>query len=96
MSPPSSWIDTYQPNRLVKLMHEFPHLNSAFQSLSNEFGIEYGQPFVNRYTESIMVLPILVGAIGLVSIIIFQISISCRSLFHFCKCTPSAAGKFPT
>jgi hypothetical protein len=73
--------DTYTPLYLVVQTNKWLHLDTSLKPISNEFGYDSEEPF-NEYTKSILILPIILFALGLLSIILvssFRTSVICCS-----------------
>jgi hypothetical protein len=70
--------DVYDPNILVRLGHQIPHLNEAFHKVSNNFqdvNTDYEDYFI-----SISVLPAIISGTGVVAILILQLVLIIRCL----------------
>jgi len=77
---------SYSPSDIVKRMHEVLHLDSGLSEVSNQFDITTDSTW-NNYTKSLLPIPIICMAIGLLAVIIFQISSCC---YCCCKKKPLA------
>lgn len=74
----SSSLDIYDPNILVRLGHEIPHLDQAFHKVSNDFqqvNVNYEDYFI-----SVSVLPAIISATIVVATIILQLILIIRCL----------------
>jgi hypothetical protein len=84
----------YEPSALVKQTHQTPHLSPKLVPRSNEFQLDYSTSTAdirtNRYGESVVVLPALIGALGALSLLIFFLSWSFRCCWKKrCGCAPN-------
>ena len=79
---------SYSAIPVVNQIHSLPHLNSALQDQSNNFGITYdAQQFsTNAYVKSLLPIPIIIEGICFLVVITYSIAICCRSCFSCCKC----------
>lgn len=77
---------SYTPSDIVKRMHEVLHLDSSLSEVSNQFDITTDSTW-NDYTKSLLPIPIICMAIGLLAVLIFQISSCC---YCCCKKKPLA------
>ena len=73
--------NTYTVQDVVKQMHRLPHLDSALQTTSNDFGI-YTDSTWNDYTKSLLPLPLICMSLGLLSLLIFQCTVCCCGCFR--------------
>lgn len=74
-------------NPLVGLIHNILHLNNKLHPVSNNFALSPSQLW-NEYTLSVSVVPLIIGGLGILSILIFISIIIFRNWCHICKCSP--------
>lgn len=72
----------YEPSSEVLAAHNIPHLNSHFQSQSNEFGFNESY-LTGLYTFSLFIL-----AICCLLVLLFPLVLCCRYLVRCCCCCP--------
>jgi hypothetical protein len=66
------------PDSAIISLHNTPHLNSDFSSSSNDFAITSDSVW-NSYSQSVLTLPILIGAIGIFFVLSFQLFWCCKT-----------------
>ena len=83
----------YKPSALVRQTHQTPHLSPKLVPRSNEFQLDYSSSTAdirsNTYGESVVVLPALIGALGILSLAIFFLTLCFRCCWKKrCGCAP--------
>jgi hypothetical protein len=73
--------ENYKPRQAVRRMHNMPHLDSNLKTVDNTFSISASSAY-NEYTKSLVVFPVILGALGLIVLIGYLFGL----LFRFC-CT---------
>lgn len=67
----------YEPLEIVRSMHSLPHLNARLQRQSNDFDIDHDELF-NSYTQSLLPLPIIIGALAILVLLVYHIYLCAR------------------
>jgi hypothetical protein len=77
-------VCAYSPIQLVRDAHNIPHLKeSVFATRTNSF--HAANDDLEQYTISIIILPIILGALGCISLYIYQTILCCRAC-GLCTC----------
>lgn len=63
----------YSEIAIVRQMHELPHLDSSLQSSGKDFDISYDEDPWNSYTQSLLTVPIICGAVAIALLLFFEI-----------------------
>jgi len=90
----------YKPSPEVMTMHNFPRMNFETQSLStdntwaltsnfDQIAIDTPNIPLKNYIIGLISLPVLWIAVGVVSIFLFQLFLTCRCLCRCLKCAPN-------
>jgi hypothetical protein len=74
--------DNYRPRQAVRRMHNMPHLDSNLKTVDNTFSISASSAN-NEYTKSLVIFPVILGAIGLTVLVGFVIGLLFRCC---CRC----------
>lgn len=72
---------------LVNLIHNILHLNSQLKPVSHDFALSPSKIW-NDYTLSVSVVPLIIACLGILSILIFLLTMIIRSWCGSCKCSP--------
>jgi hypothetical protein len=73
---------TYHPIPPVRIAHAILHLDSKLHAVSSSFGVSYDS-FNNSYTQSLLPIPIICGVLGLIFLLIMQVSTCCCGCSSF-------------
>lgn len=79
---------TYHALGIVKSIHLLPRFNQQLQRTSNNFNIDTSD-FQNEYTESVIMLPIVLTALIFIAFTLFELALCCRYCFSCCRCVES-------
>eukprot|EP00981_Chlorochromonas_danica_P010259 scaffold3058_cov165-Ochromonas_danica.AAC.50 len=82
--------DSYSPSWIVRQSHNLLHLDSSLKTAGNEFDIFYDN-YWNSYTRSLLPIPIICGALGLIALVVFQVSLCSRMCNTNCRCLPEVS-----
>src|SRR5690554_6432102 len=82
--------DTYSPGYLVRQTHDILHLDSSLHKVSSTFLISY-HDYDNDYSRSSFPIPIICCTLGIVAIVVLQISLCARLCLKACRCLPNVA-----
>eukprot|EP01038_Epipyxis_sp_PR26KG_P005767 gene5767-7963_t len=88
----------YTPISIVRNTHKIVHLDDNLCQVSNNFGITYNSQF-NSYTESLLPIPLLCFVIGMISVLLWQMSFCCPCYYHSNRHTltePMLLGDIPS
>lgn len=81
--------ESYTPSIAVRAAHNIPHLSKSLKLESNVFNYSIaGTMSTSGYTASLLPFPAIILALGLLSILIFLISMCSRTFFETCKAAP--------
>lgn len=83
----TSVSNDYSPSYIVRQSHNILHLDSSLGEVSNDFAITYDSQW-NDYSRSLLPVPIICGALGVIAIVILQLSICFRMCCKSCRCLP--------
>ena len=78
---------TYNPLPIVTSSHDILHLDYQLKPTENDFGVTYNSRW-NSYTQSLLPIPMLLATLGLLALIILNISLLTRAICGYCKCAP--------
>lgn len=70
--------DTYSTSTMVEQMHQLPHLSSSLTTEDNTFDITVDSTW-NSYTRSLLPLPLILMALALLSVVVFQCATCCAA-----------------
>lgn len=83
----SNFTDSYDPIAVVEFTHHILHLDSHFQQVDHTFNISYNS-FYNDYTKSLIPIPAICAGLGLLAVIVLQISLCARLCCECCRFMP--------
>lgn len=88
MSGQYSNNQSYTAIGAVQFTHQILHLSPSLHEVSNTFNITYDN-YYNEYTRSLLPIPILCGALGILALFIFQFALCARlCCCTWCRCVP--------
>lgn len=83
--------EDYSPSAVVRATHRTPHLSSGLERRDGSFALDSESASDLRssaYGRSLMVLPVIIGCVGLLVGIIFMLTIISRICFKTCRFEP--------
>lgn len=84
----SSFQFSYSPSSSVLALHNIPHLSESLTLMSNKFNLS-DVSMNSPYGQSVVALPAVLLALGLLSLLILQLLLSMRCCCKCLKCGPS-------
>jgi hypothetical protein len=80
--------NTYHAISIVKSIHLLPRFTQQFHRTSNDFDIDTSD-FQNEYTESVIMLPIVLASLIFIAFTLFELALCCRYCCPCCRCVES-------
>jgi hypothetical protein len=80
---------TYHALGIVKSIHLLPRFNQQFYRSSNDFDIDTSD-LQNEYTESVIMLPIVLASLIFIAFTLFELALCCRYCCPCCRCVETS------
>lgn len=86
-----TYVYSYEPSHAVQWCHNIPHVDSSLQTVSQSFNESASSPA--EYIATVVGLPAVIMVLGILSVVILQVSMCCRFCFTCCTCGPKTFNK---